>query len=242
MTVFKSVLLFSLLPVFTMVAGGIIALIRKPSGSVRSAILHFAAGVVFAVVGVEILPDVIENHLPIMLAIGFTLGFATMVGIRKLTERQEDKAMPTSNHIIPWGILTGIGIDIIIDGLLLGIGFAAGHAAGILLAVALSVELLSLGIAVSIELTNNGIQKAKSIQLIVGLALVFFTSAVLGSTLLTNLSHHTMEIVLSFGLSALLFLVTEELLTEAHEEEETIWHTSAFFGGFLAFVIVGMYV
>ncbi len=49
-----------------------------------------------------------------------------------------------------------------------------------------------------------------------------------------------MELVLSFGLSALLFLVTEELLTEAHEEKETVWHTSIFFGGFLLFLILGM--
>ena len=48
--------------------------------------------------------------------------------------------------------------------------------------------------------------------------------------------------MLSFGLSALLFLVTEGLLTEAHEEKETFWHTSAFFGGFLLFLILGMVV
>lgn len=61
------------------------------------------------------------------------------------------------------------------------------------------------------------------------------------STLLNNLSHGAMEIVLSFGLAALLFLVTEELLKEAHEEKETVWHTAAIFGGFLLFMIIGMY-
>lgn len=49
-----------------------------------------------------------------------------------------------------------------------------------------------------------------------------------------------MEVVLPFGLSALLFLVTEELLVEAHKEEESLWLTSAFFGGFLLFLILGM--
>lgn len=51
-----------------------------------------------------------------------------------------------------------------------------------------------------------------------------------------------MEIVLSFGLSALLFIVTEELLKEAHEEKETVWYTSAFFVGFLLFLILGMII
>jgi ZIP family zinc transporter len=61
-----------------------------------------------------------------------------------------------------------------------------------------------------------------------------------GATLLSRLSGEWLELVLSFGLAALLFLVTEELLTEAHEEEETPLLTLAFFGGFLLFLLLGM--
>jgi ZIP family zinc transporter len=46
--------------------------------------------------------------------------------------------------------------------------------------------------------------------------------------------------VLAFGAAALMFLVTEELLTEAHEEKETPLLTATFFAGFLAFLILGM--
>lgn len=242
MNVFKQVLLFSLIPVFTMITGGVIALIKKPGGNFRSLILHFAAGVVFSVVGVEILPDVVKNHLPVMTIIGFTLGFLAMIGVRKLSEGKEKDKAVSAGSAVPWGLLTGIGVDIVIDGLLLGIGFAAGNTEGILLAIALSVELLSLGMATATELGDNQIGKKKSFALIAGLSLAFFSSAVLGATILNNVSHKVMDIVLSFGLAALLFLVTEELLIEAHEEKETVWHTAAFFGGFLAFVILGMYV
>lgn len=242
MNAFSQVLLFSLIPVLTMVTGGIIALVKKPSGNVRSLILHFAAGVVFSVVAVEILPDVVENHMPVMTIIGFTLGFLVMIGIRKIMEGREEPAPVAAGSIIPWGLLTGIGVDVVIDGLLLGIGFAAGNTEGILLAVALSVELLSLGMATATELGENSVGNKKSVGLIIGLAVLFFISAVLGATLLQHASHRVLDLVLSFGLSALLFLVTEELLIEAHEEEETTWHTSAFFIGFLLFVILGMYV
>lgn len=137
-------------------------------------------------------------------------------------------------------LLVAIGVDIFIDGLLLGIGFSAGNTEGMLLAIALSVELLSLGMATATELGENKLSTQKSIITIALLAMVFFVSAVLGATLLHNLSDSAMEVVLSFGLSALLFLVTEELLTEAHEEKETVWHTSAFFVGFLLFLVFGM--
>jgi ZIP family zinc transporter len=240
MNVFKQVLLFASIPLATMITGGIIATFKKPGGNIRSLILHFAAGVVFSVVGVEILPDIIKNHSPILTITGFVPGLLVMIAVRKLTEGRERAA--TATGAVPWGLLTGVGVDIFIDGLLLGIGFAAGNTEGILLAVALSLELLSLGMATATELGNNQIRGKKTISLVAGLALVFFTSAALGATILGHASHNVLDIVLSFGLAALLFLVTEELLKEAHEEEETVWHTSAFFGGFLAFVILGMYV
>lgn len=79
MSIVNQVLFFSLIPVATMVTGGIIAIVKQPGGNVRSLILHFAAGVVFSVVAVEILPDIIKNHLPVMTIIGFTLGFLAMM-------------------------------------------------------------------------------------------------------------------------------------------------------------------
>ena len=239
---FQKIILFSLLPVITMIAGGVIASIRKPSGNIRSLILHFSAGVVFSVVAVEILPDIIKTHAPLQLIIGFSLGFLTMIGVKKLTDGNENKTTGVETDKIPISLLTAIAVDIFIDGLLLGIGFTAGNTEGILLAIALSLELLSLGMATATELGENNISKKKSIVTISILSMVFFISAVLGATLLHTLSHKTLEIVLSFGLSALLFLVTEELLTEAHEEKETVWHPTAFFGGFLLFVILGMMV
>lgn len=239
---FQKIILFSLIPVVTMIAGGLLAIFKKPTGNLRSLILHFAAGVVFSVVAVELLPDIIREHKPVQVIIGFIAGVALMLLIRKFTEAEEGKEATVLKSKLPMSLLVAIAVDIFIDGLLLGVGFAAGNKEGMLLAIALSVELLSLGMATATELGGNGLTQKRSITIIAILAGVFFVSAVLGATLLHNLSDSAMEIVLSFGLSALLFLVTEELLTEAHEEKETVWHTSAFFGGFLLFLILGMIV
>ena len=221
-----------------MIAGSFIAIVKKPDGNLRSFILHFAAGVFFSVVAVELLPDVIKEHKPVQVIIGFCLGFIAMAAIRKYSESRETVKVKKTG--LPIGLLVGIGTDIFIDGILLGIGFTAGNKEGMLLAIALSVELLSLGMAAATELGNMNVGKERSFILVNILAILFFISAVLGATLLHNLSDSAMEIVLSFGLSALLFLVTEELLLEAHEEKETIWHTAIFFGGFLLFLILGM--
>lgn len=71
-------------------------------------------------------------------------------------------------------------------------------------------------------------------------SLMLLAGAGIGTTVLHGATGNLLEIVLSFGLAALLFLVTEELLIEAHEEIETPLLTLAFFVGFLLFLLLGM--
>lgn len=236
--IFEKILLLALIPVITMIAGGIVAMYLNINPSWRSAILHFAAGVVFSVVAVELLPDIVAKHSPLQVAIGFSLGIAAMLLIKKVTEPKQDPVEKKASFSI--NMLFAIGVDIVIDGILLGIGFSAGANEGILLSIALSIELLSLGMAIVVMLKEAKVSKGLTMFLLSSMAFLFFVAAVAGAILLHNLTDKAMEVVLSFGLSALLFLVTEELLTEAHEQKETVWHTGAFFGGFLLFLILGM--
>ena len=239
------VLGFALVPSLTLLLGGGAALFWKPSAAWRSAILHFAAGVVFSVVAVELLPDIVKQHAPLEVALGFGLGVGAMLGVRVVTQKIE-KAAPDApaqgaqSSVLPLGLLLGIAVDIALDGFLLGIGFAAGAKEGALLALALAGEVLALGITLSTELRGLSIARGRIVAILTAIAALFLLGADLGATLLHGLSGEWLELVLSFGLAALLFLVTEELLTEAHEEEETPLLTLAFFGGFLLFLLLGM--
>ena len=73
-----------------------------------------------------------------------------------------------------------------------------------------------------------------------GIACLMIVGAVLGRTLLADASVHTLAGLLAFGCAALLFLVTEELLIEAHESANTSVTTAMFFVGFLIFLLLGM--
>jgi ZIP family zinc transporter len=239
---------FALLPAVVMIAGAALAVWRAPGPRLRSAILHFAAGVIFSVVAVELLPDIVQHHAPYEVALGFGLGVAVMLGLRYFTQRLEkqEAAAPAATSLrtgaapLPWGLLVAIGIDIFIDGLLLGIGFAAGAKEGTLLAIALTLELLSLGLATAVELRQGGHGKGRAVAIVAGTSLMLLLGAGIGTTVLRGATGNLLELVLSFGLAALLFLVTEELLTEAHEETETPLLTLAFFVGFLLFLLLGM--
>jgi ZIP family zinc transporter len=240
------VLAFALLPTGAMLAGGGFALWRVPNAAWRSTILHFAAGVVFSVVAVELLPDIVKEHKPLEVALGFGGGVAAMLGLRAWMSRMEgvpERAAVTRvvpSQVLPLGLLFGIAVDLIVDGLLLGVGFAAGQKEGMLLAFALTAEVLALGLATSAQLRREGCVVLRVLAVLGALSLSFLIGAIGGATLLSNLSGEMLELVLSFGLAALLFLVTEELLVEAHEEAETPALTASFFGGFLLFLLLGM--
>ncbi|MEE1654120.1 hypothetical protein [Brachymonas sp. J145] len=103
-------------------------------------------------------------------------------------------------------------------------------AAGVVLA-ALAVELLFLGLA----LASDQIRGWKIVAVSGALGLTVLGCALAGSLLLAQASHDTIGTVLSFSAAALLYLVTEELLMEAHEVEEKSYFTLILFGGFLTF-------
>ncbi|MBI2753890.1 MAG: transporter [Betaproteobacteria bacterium] len=226
----------TLIPVAATVLGGAIAVIKVPSDKTRSLVQHFAAGVVMAVVAGELLPEMTREHHPLGVLIGFVLGVALMLGVKALTERIEQKDEQSGGGKA--GLLIAVGIDVFLDGLLIGVGFAAGERVGTLLVVALTLELLFLGVSVAASLTEAKVSRARCLLTVTGLSVLVVCGALLGGSLLSGLSGLALEIVLSFGAAALMYLVIEELLTEAHEVKETPLITAAFFAGFVALYLL----
>ncbi len=240
--------------VFTVV-GAMFAAYWPRVAAWRTYVLHLAAGVVFSVVAVELLPEITRRGLVIDVVIGFAAGIITMVLVDELLDRMKARrnnraATSSSNASTSTaessarasviGLAVPVGVDFILDGLLLGVGFAAGARIGILLALAEAVEQLAVGMALGVEMRASGLNSLKTVLFSGALALLVYASALAGGTVLSHLSDAPMEAILSFGLAALLYLVTEELLREAHEEGETRIGTTLFFAGFLAFLVVGL--
>lgn len=110
------------------------------------------------------------------------------------------------------------------------------------MALAETAEQFSVGLALTVQLVRSGTSPLRATLTASGLALFVFVSAIGGATVLSRLTDRAMETVLSFGLASLLFLVTEELLKEAHEEPESRVGTALFFVGFLLFLVIGMVI
>lgn len=74
----------------------------------------------------------------------------------------------------------------------------------------------------------------------VGVGLCLILGALVAVLLLHGLTGALLGGVLAFGLAALLYLVTEELLVEAHEVRENTITTAMFFAGFLVLLLVAV--
>jgi len=209
------------------VFGSIVAVLRPPGQRLTAAVQHLAAGVVFAAAAVEILPKIVHQASPVATIAGGALGVAVMLGIKAFEDRARG----------PLAMLGAIGIDLLIDGLVLGLAFIAGAKAGLLLALALTLEVLFLGVTVTAELGETVKSRARVVLVTTGLGLLL-PAGVLLSAPIATFPPVTIAAFLSFGLMALLYLVTEELLVEAHEKPDSPLISAMFFVGFLALLVL----
>ena len=184
---------------------------------------HLAAGVVFAAAASEILPQIKHEGSPFATLIGGAVGVATMLTLKGLEARFRG----------PVSLAATVGVDIFIDGLVLGLAFVAGAKAGLLLTVGLTLEVLFLGLTLTDQLRRDGRSRVRVVAVVGALALLLPLGALVAGPVAT-LSPVLVAGCLSFGLMALLFLVTEELLVEAHGRPDTPLISAMFFVGFLA--------
>lgn len=61
--------------------------------------------------------------------------------------------------------------------------------------------------------------------------------AYLGATIVLNMPESFLIETLAFGVAALLYLGVEELLVDAHKEEDAAWISAPFFVGFLLILL-----
>jgi len=210
-----------------------------PSAQAKSYIQHVAGGLVFAAVGVEVLPDMLERAIPGAAAAGFILGVMLVMGIEFFSEKLSEKRGGES----PWSLIGVITTDIFIDGVLIGVASVAGGEGGsqaLLVTIALAAEMLSLGLSMGCTLRECGLSQTRVLVTSALMGFAPFGGAIGGYFFGGYVNGAWTEAILALAAAALLYLAVEELLKEAHEVRETPLATLLFFGSFFAIMMVDM--
>jgi ZIP family zinc transporter len=235
--VLEQALSYTALAVVAALVGGVIAVYFPPGPQMESNIQHFAAGVVTAAVAAELLPG-IHDRAPEIVVVGFAVGVVTMLGIHQLSKRIEKRNVG-GQFAGAAGLLITVGIDMVIDGVLIGVTFLDNPDTGVIIAVALAIEVLFLGVAGVVALPDGmGLVKKMAVPTAFGLLLA--TGVTVGVLMLDGVTGAPIALILAFGSAALLYLVTEELLVKASKVPETPVSTTLFFVGFLAIFLLDM--
>ncbi len=219
---------YTFIPMVAAVLGAVIAVFYSPSPRAVSAFQHLAAGVVFAAAAGELLPELLEQEQSLPILIGGVLGIVFTYLVKVL----DDYYGESSSFIV------SVACDTLIDGMIIGLGFVAGAAQGFLLTFALSLEVLFLGLALT-----SSLSRFYSGAAIIGISVFIGAMLPIGASLglmAAGLPHAVITAGYAFGLIALLYLVTEELLIEAHAhpQYDSPAITALFFIGFLGVVLL----
>lgn len=228
-------LLYAAAPTVAVPVGGFVVTRTSISPKVRSALQHFAAGGLVAVIGVE-LPAQLHERAPWAVAVGVAVGTAFMLALDAGSGRLERKGGRWASV----GFQAVVGVDFLIDGLLLGVSLVHDSSLGLLLAIALTLEDLVTGLSLALTLQEErpGEARIRVPRTMSLLALALPLGAVVGGFAGDWVSGYSYTVVLAFAAVAMLFLVFEELLREAHDVAESTWTTGMLFGGLLAFLLI----
>jgi len=144
--------------------------------------------------------------------------------------------------LFPAALVLAIAVDGAIDGLLIGIAISAGTSAAVLMAISLTVEMSFLGLTLATAL--KGQPRGKSLVGAVAGPGFIMIGAMIGGMLSEGIKNPLLLIcLLSFGVSAVLFMVAEELLLEAHEEGEHVWWIDLqLYVGFYSSIFMGKFI
>jgi ZIP family zinc transporter len=122
---------------------------------------------------------------------------------------------------------------------LIGVTFLDDPDTGVIIAVALAIEVLFLGVAGVVALPDDlGVVRKLAVPTTFGLLLA--SGVVVGVLTLEGVTGAPIALILAFGSAALLYLVTEELLVKASKVPETPVSTTLFFVGFLSIFLLDM--
>jgi len=218
------------------ILGGLVALFWKPAIRARSAIQHFAAGVVIAAVASDVIPEVEKVGTPLGILGGFAAGGLVMIGLKWLVLRFEKQQARRGR--LPVGLSAAAAFDTLVDGAIISAGFSAGREVGSLLAIALAIELLFLTLSVGSEFHKGRSKRWRGLAVTSGIALMLPLGALAGGWALAGASEATIAACLAFGSAALIYLIAEELLVESIQAEESLLSTAMLFVGFLVVLAI----
>jgi ZIP family zinc transporter len=242
MSEFAVVMGLASLPALANFAGGGLAELFRVSARALSLALHLAAGIVLAVVGLELMPEVLNASAPWLPLLAFVAGGAAFIGLDRVVGFVQGRLGGDEQQKGAMGIFGGVSMDLFSDGVLIGTGTVVNPALGLLLALGQMPADLPEGFAAVASMRNAGIKRRTRLLLTAGFAVPILFGAALGYLALRGAPEVITLSVLALTGGALVAVVIEEMVSEAHEGETSQLGPIFLTAGFALFAAISVYL
>ena len=242
MSDYLAVLGLAALPALGNFAGGVVAEIFRVSERTLSLALHLAAGIVLAVVGLELMPEALAASPPWVPILAFIIGGAIFVGLDRVLGFVQARLGATPQSSGPFAIYTGVSLDLFSDGVMIGTATVLNPALGLLLAIGQVPADLPEGFAAVASLRRAEVSRRMRLLLSAGFAIPIFVGATIGFFALRGAPELVTLSVLALTGGALATVVVEEMVPEAHTGETSQLGAVFFTAGFALFAAISVYV
>jgi ZIP family zinc transporter len=231
--------------------GSIIALIVNLPKQVIAIIMAFGSGVLVAALAFSLIEEAFSLSESITsVIIGFVLGGLSYTlanyilnrksrGSTRHRKKSHGENAGGGKDASGLALLVGSVMDNIPENMALGISLVTGGAVNIVLIAAIFLSNFPEGLSSAQGMKSNGRSK-KYIVSLWSIAVVIGTiSSVIGFTFLSNTAPSTISIAISFAAGAILVMLAESMIPEAHAEGGSSRIGIATMAGFAIAFILG---
>jgi ZIP family zinc transporter len=244
-------LLWGFIASIPLLIGSIIASIVNLPKQVVAIIMAFGSGVLVAALAFSLIEEAFSlSESIISVIVGFVLGglsYTTANYILNRKSRGSTRHRKKSHGENAGGgkdasglaLLVGSVMDNIPENMALGISLVTGGAVNIVLIAAIFLSNFPEGLSSAQGMKSNGRSK-KYIVSLWSIAVVIGTiSSIIGFTFLSNTAPSTISIAISFAAGAILVMLAESMIPEAHAEGGSSRIGIATMAGFAIAFILG---
>lgn len=222
----------------TCLGGLIVLLVGNPKEKALSLLFGLAAGIMLAVVVLDLLPSAIEQGNFRQAATGFSLGIILMLTLDLFLSQvftPVNKKTTRKSYFLKMGYLIGIGIALhdLPEGIAIAAGYSAQQHLGFIIALAIGLHNIPEGMATATPLKMGGMSSLKILLLNVFVSFFTPAGAFIGLALV-NFSPRHISLLLAVAAGAMTYIVKNELLPESRRRHPN--HSTL--GGILGFLFI----
>ncbi len=242
MNEYLAALTLAALPAAGNFVGGLLSEAVHVSQRTLGLALHAAAGIVLAVVGIELMPEALAAEPPWVVLLAFVAGGGFFIVIDHAIGLIRTRFGTTNTSATPWTIYFGVAVDLFSDGVMIGTGSTIALSLALLLALGQVPADIPEGFATIATFKRQNVSRRLRLLLAASLVLPIFLGTTIGYWAVRDQPEIVKRALLAFTAGILLTVVVEEIVPEAHEDGEARFAALLLVGGFALFALISTYV